>query len=58
VNEMTRRLCQGQAVPCDELGADVEGVIAVHTAAGRLAATAVYDRFAGYCDRTRCCRLG
>jgi len=42
-NEMTRRLCQGQAVPCDELGADVEGVIAVHTAAGRLAATAVYD---------------
>ena len=42
-DDKTRRLCQGQAVPCDEMGADVEGVVAAYTSAGRLAATATYD---------------
>lgn len=42
-NDKTRRLCQGQAVPCDAPDADAKGVVAVHTASGRLAATATFD---------------
>ena len=42
-DDKLRRLCQGQAIPCEEMDADAEGVVAVYTTAGRLAATATYD---------------
>jgi tRNA pseudouridine55 synthase len=42
-DEQARRLCQGQAVPCDALNLGEAVTVAAFTRAGRLAATAVFD---------------
>jgi tRNA pseudouridine55 synthase len=42
-DEQARRLCQGQAVPCDALNLGEAVTVAAFTRAGRLAATGTFD---------------